>query len=151
MANYYTEASFLVRFESAEKEEEASDILETLIEHEEKPCTGELADLAKDMQLDDWGYIGFSWAPEINLAQSWPDWWITADETINVDHAAVFFHYLVKKDLLKPMGFEWSNTCSKARLDAFGGGAVWITKEGTEWMTTCGWLGEKEHAALRAV
>ena len=144
MANYYSETSFMIHFETKEKETRAAEILQSLENHEEEPCTGELAELAKDMQLDDWGDIGFMRTPEINPSQSWPDWWISHDETINAAWAVLFFEYLVQKDLLKPFGFEWSNTCSKPRLDAFGGGACWITKEGTEWLSTSHWLGDKQ-------
>lgn len=38
-----------------------------------------------------------------------------------------------------PISFEWSGTCSRPRLDAFGGGAVVIYKGRAKWMNTGNW------------
>jgi hypothetical protein len=147
MANYYTEASFMVHFETKEKETRAAEILQSLENHEEEPCTGELAELAKDMEMTDYDYVGFSSRPETNRDGVMISWWIYADETIDVDRTVTFFHYLVENNLLKPFGFEWANTCSSSRLDAFGGGAVFITKDEDHWASSCSILMdlEKQH------
>lgn len=42
------------------------------------------------------------------------------------------------------IGFEFSNDCSKHRSDAFGGGAVFITKDNEKWMNTWQWLADCE-------
>lgn len=39
--------------------------------------------------------------------------------------------------------FELSYNCSKMRPDGFGGAAVFITENDTEWLSTYGWLEEK--------
>lgn len=57
---------------------------------------------------------------------------------------ADFIHHLIVKFDLPPFGFDWSYTCTKPRIDEFGGGAVWITKKGFEWMSTNCWLHEKK-------
>lgn len=36
--------------------------------------------------------------------------------------------------------FEWANTCSKPRVDSFGGGAVFITATESRWLNTTDWL-----------
>lgn len=41
------------------------------------------------------------------------------------------------------VGFEWGYTCSKPRTDGFGGGAVFITKDSQDWLSTQGWLASK--------
>lgn len=41
------------------------------------------------------------------------------------------------------VGFEWGYTCSKLRTDGFGGGAVFITKDSQDWLSTQGWLASK--------
>ena len=147
MANYYTEASFMVHFESAEKEKEASHIYDALCENEDVPCMGELAMVAQRMCLDrEYSSMEFRLEPEEN-AKGWNDWWVSHDETINVDQLTEFLSYLVEKDLLEPLGFEWSHTCSKARLNSFGGGAVWITKESTDWCNTGCWLAERQRSS----
>ena len=38
------------------------------------------------------------------------------------------------------IGFSWADTCSKPRLDSFGGGAVFITAKETRFMNTWDWL-----------
>ena len=40
------------------------------------------------------------------------------------------------------IAFEFAVSCSKPRLDSFGGGAVVITAENTEWLNTGTWIYE---------
>lgn len=50
------------------------------------------------------------------------------------------------------IGFDYSNDCSKHRINSFGGGAVFITKDEDKWMNTCQWLEDtaKDWAAVGA-
>lgn len=45
------------------------------------------------------------------------------------------------------VGFRWAGSCSKPRLDAYGGGVLLVTADGIE--GTCGdeWLDDKEREA----
>jgi hypothetical protein len=46
-------------------------------------------------------------------------------------------------DLKGRWGFQWANTCSRPRIDAFGGGAHVLdlaTRETIAWIDTNGWL-----------
>lgn len=46
-------------------------------------------------------------------------------------------------DLKGRWGFQWANTCSRSRIDAFGGGAHVLdlaTRETIAWVDTSGWL-----------
>ena len=52
-------------------------------------------------------------------------------------------HLLQKYDTAPFIGFEWSHDCSKPRLDAFGGGAAFITKTQIETMSTSDWIRSK--------
>lgn len=70
-------------------------------------------------------------------------YWFFSEESGDPEQLADFIHHLVAKFDLPPYGFDWSHTCSKPRTDEFGGGAIWITKEGFEWMSTTCWLSEK--------
>lgn len=54
--------------------------------------------------------------------------------------SAFIQHLLEKFDPTGRITFEWSNTCSKARLDAYGGGAAMITTKKIKTFTTGGWL-----------
>lgn len=44
------------------------------------------------------------------------------------------------------IGFKWGYTCSKPRTDGFGGGAVFITKDSQDWLSTQGWLATRRDA-----
>jgi hypothetical protein len=48
---------------------------------------------------------------------------------------------------------EYARTCSRPRLDSFGGGAVFVTAEGIECVETAAWVAERrrEHEARRGV
>ncbi len=54
-------------------------------------------------------------------------------------------HLLEKFDPEGRVAFEWSNDCSKPRLDAYGGGAALITAKEIKTMNTSDWL--RQHAA----
>lgn len=71
-------------------------------------------------------------------------YWFHSDESGDPEQLALFIHHLIEKFDLPPFGFDWAFTCSKPRIDEFGGGAVWITKEGFEWLSTSNWLYEKQ-------
>lgn len=51
-----------------------------------------------------------------------------------LEELAELIRVIVKPD--KPIGFEWSNDCTRHRLDAFGGGCCAIFKDRCEWMNT---------------
>ena len=58
-----------------------------------------------------------------------------------IDAACVFIQHLLQK--YNPQGrveFEWSNDCSKPRLDAFGGGAAIVTASEIKSISTSEWL-----------
>lgn len=40
-------------------------------------------------------------------------------------------------------GAEFASTCSRPRLDSFGGGAVVVTRDGEEWLNTGLWVSDK--------
>lgn len=58
-----------------------------------------------------------------------------------IDAVCLFIQHLLQK--FNPdgrIGFEWSNDCSKPRLDAYGGGAAIVTAKNIQSMTTIEWL-----------
>ena len=66
---------------------------------------------------------------------------ISADENGNPDAVVdILKSALVKFDLDKAIAFSWADTCSKARLDEFGGGAVAFTRDRIKWMNTYDWM-----------
>ncbi len=49
-------------------------------------------------------------------------------------------HLLQKCDPKSHVTFEWSHDCSKPRLDAYGGGAAFITAQEIKTVSTAAWL-----------
>ena len=58
-----------------------------------------------------------------------------------IDAVCAFVQHLLQKfDPKGHLAFEWSNDCSQPRLDAFGGGAAFITATEIKTMNTSDWL-----------
>ena len=63
--------------------------------------------------------------------------WVSADESINTDHAAIFTSAVLKAfEIDDLVVIEAAHTCSKPQLDAFGGHAVVVSKDHIEWDST---------------
>jgi hypothetical protein len=70
--------------------------------------------------------------------------WFHHDESIDVENAAeVIARFLKECECTRSIAFTWAETCSKARLEEFGGGACFITAEGPQWLNTHMWVNEK--------
>lgn len=123
MANYYTELSFVVRIGSEARAEWAKQIFDEFeggmypeyLDDPDWPDTGCLAkvETAKD--------------PQVPAAL-----WIRSDESAQINNLVSFLLVLVDTlQIDEPIGVEWASTCSKPRLDGFGGGAF-VVKRGCE-------------------
>lgn len=141
MANYYTHFSFTVPIQvPGNTEEEDERNVERIVAELNALIEEAIENDGSDMFPDGcWG---------IEVEASGSEVWITdecGESTPEI--AAVIVDWLFGQpgspDIV---GFEWANTCSKSRLDAYGGGAVVVTRETTEWMSTAAWLSEKIHA-----
>lgn len=65
-------------------------------------------------------------------------------ENGGIDAACEFIQHLLQKfEFDAYVAFEWSQDCTKPRVDAFGGGAAFITATEIESMTTSEWLRSK--------
>lgn len=62
--------------------------------------------------------------------------WISAEGgSFDVENAVNFIQSVLEKDKSKAVVFfEWANTCTKPRLDGFGGGAVAVSAYDAEWI-----------------
>ena len=70
--------------------------------------------------------------------------WFHGDEYIDVDLASDIIQRFLKE--CRPdgsIGFTWAETCSKPRLNEFGGGACFITADKIEWISAHDWLKNK--------
>ena len=75
--------------------------------------------------------------------------WFYGDPDIDVECAAVVIQRFLKE--CRPQGscgFSWAETCSKPRLDSFGGGACFITATNISWQSSGDWLSNKYKKAL---
>ena len=87
------------------------------------------------MAVQNNGSFGFSWAIDEDGL------WIYAEESGDPDIAATLMQQFLKAH--RPtsyVGFEWAATCSKMRLNEFGGGGVMVTATDCEYLATGLWL-----------
>jgi hypothetical protein len=88
---------------------------------------------------------------EIERRDDGADLWLYAEEGCDLESLVDLLQDFLKKN--RPdsyLGFEWANTCSKMRLDEFSGGAVFITADKTDWVSTYDFL-ETKRKAFEAV
>jgi hypothetical protein len=66
--------------------------------------------------------------------------WLHSDYG-GIDAVCAFIQHLLQKfDPKGRVALEWSNDCSKPRVDAFGGGAALITAKKIKSMNTADWV-----------
>ena len=157
MANYYAEASFMIPFKDSEADFLMSaliaidDVLDrcdhdlTCLDDEFKAeIRTEKGDKTMDFILDfidncadgECCYLDFDCDKEADGL-----WVHNANEYINATNAAAFISAaLAHFDRAGGVGFEISYTCTKPRLDAFGGMAVFVTKDSIEYLSTSQWI-----------
>lgn len=129
MADYYTELSFVIKFDSEEQSQKAKQLFDAFEE-------GKYPDRLDD---PDWPDTGCQ-ARVMDHAKD--ELWISHDESANLDNLVSFLELLLDEfEIDEPVGVEWSSTCTKPRLDAYGGGAF-VVKRGAEpqFMNTAMWL-----------
>jgi hypothetical protein len=82
--------------------------------------------VTNEIEQDEDGYCG------TNIDFEKDGIWFHHDESINPDHVATIAQALLDGlDIEEPFVFSWAYTCSKARLNEFGGGACAL-KRGCE-------------------
>ena len=63
--------------------------------------------------------------------------WVRSENSGDVDYTVDLVQAFLKRfELDLVTGFQWANTCSRPRLDAFGGGAVAISRRNAIWFNT---------------
>ena len=135
MANNYTQFSVEFDVGSAENVEKAMKIFNDRQkeDHESYP--------------DDGGWLGISVDNEVASNPANTALWINSGDESGNPEAAIDFVTTVGKALkLKgKWGFSWADTCSKLRLNEFGGGAAVVDlKTGhVEFVNTYEWLHKK--------
>ena len=140
MADYYTYFSAMFDLPIQHKE-----LVDQLLENKLDPFE------VIDWESADEITPGFCYKWELDHGRQLACLWIYAEEgDDNVTNVATFVCYIQKRfQLEEPWGMEWSNSCSKPRLDAFGGGAVVCHLGKAKWNTTGGWMDKEMIKATR--
>ena len=126
MADYWTHFSFAI-----------PDLTEAEIAwyHENFDDEDKAAAIFSDEPDTDWGYLS------VKVESDDDGLWIYSDESGDVDQAVrIVQAFLQAHRPDDAVGFEWSHDCSKMRLDAFGGGAAFITATDVQYINTGAWL-----------
>ncbi|MBP72889.1 MAG: hypothetical protein CMA70_04815 [Euryarchaeota archaeon] len=122
MANNYTSFSFQVKCPSEEAANTLEDSLASAME------SGTEADPDRWLNLE-------------HAEAEGDTVWIAEEEGTNLEFLAdVLQDYLQHNDPHGSIGFTWAETCSKLRVDEFGGGAVFITHDNQVWLNSYHWL-----------
>lgn len=151
MADNYVQFSFAIPLDTPEKEAWAREAVAFLDDANELPTlerlaalhAGEPADthvfdeLLPDEFLDSES-LGFNVAVDDDGIWMYSEDSGTPDNTIPLIQA-----YLLKFDPTGAVAFEWADTCSRPRLDEFGGGAAFVTATSVEYMNTGTWVSRK--------
>lgn len=136
MANYYTQLCVKLPFEG--EQIEAFNILVDRYSNAVDAQEGADFDFFRELLGEEFEWLGAYTKKEGDCL------YILADESPNLEALGVLIqHFLVANEIKTPVGFEWACTCSKDRPDGFGGGAVFITPDNIEWLSTQQWLQER--------
>lgn len=155
MADYYIHWSVALKLstEADQQEEEtawleeALEVPEELFEASVDEVTEHFANLGIDISgidiLDDWP--GFEWEFCLDEGhEEEPHLWSYCSDNGNLDVLfAIVQGFLSKFRPDDTFSVEWSYTCSKPRLDAYGGGAALVTATDIHTINTGEWLESK--------
>lgn len=123
MADYYTHFSIGVRLTGEDAQARVTEALQNL-----RHKRDELRDAGDDDAADQVP-IEFEYVVEEGKLYLSDD-----GATGNVEHVAQFLQQLVTLGYVEePVAFQWADSCSKPRVDAFTGGGVVVTKRKLYW------------------
>ena len=135
MADYFTKFSVVLPLPSEDVQRYALDLANNASRiHQGDEPAETLPDSIQEV-IEDWQF-------ETDAESSEGKWglWLHSDYG-GIDAVCVFIQHLVQKfDPEGRVSLEWANDCSKPRLDAFGGGAAFITAKEIKTMNTAEWV-----------
>ena len=135
MANYFTNFSVVLPLPSEAAQRYALDLdanARRVVQGDEPPDNfpPSLAEVTEDWQFE---------TDAESADGNWGLW--LHSEYGGIDAVCAFIQHLLQKfDPKGRVGLEWSDDCSKPRLDAYGGGAAFITATEIKTMNTSAWL-----------
>jgi len=135
MADYYTRFSLVLKLQVPTQQEYALDLAAKARRHrfEDEPLPSDFPANLVDV-LEDWNF---------ETEKNDDGIWLHSDYG-GTDAVCAFIQHLLQK--FNPQGrvtFEWSHDCSKPRVDAYGGGAAFITAKEIKTMNTSDWIRSK--------
>ena len=117
MANNYTQFSEMIPCESKEQQDWLMQRLDITVETEER------------LQC-----------PDCEFEEDGKDVWVYSEDSADIGALAdVVAAFQLRFNIDKPWTLSWANTCSKPRLNNFGGGGLVIYKGKVHWMDTWDW------------
>ena len=135
MADYYTNFSVVIPLPDERAQEHALHIARSgsrgyFDDELPQDFPNELKDSVEDWSFD----------TEPDTEEGRPALWLHS-ECGGMDAACGFIHHLLKHfDPEGRVSLEWSHDCSKPLVDAYGGGAAFITAEEIHSFSTAQWL-----------
>ena len=136
MADYFTNFSFIIALANEAQRNEALELFRQLSAvHQGEEIPADFPAALKDIAED----AGF----ELD-ADDEPQGLRFHSTCGGIEAVCAFVQHLLAR--FQPGGcvtFEWSNDCSKPRIDAYGGGAAIITAREIKTMSTSDWLREQ--------
>jgi hypothetical protein len=135
MADYYTNFSMVLKLANEAEQAYALDLAHTASLAQQGDELA--ADLPKALvgMIEDWQF-----ETDADNSGTEHGLWLHSIDG-GVDAVCAFIQHLLQK--FDPQGrasFEWSHDCSKPRVDAYGGGAAFITAQEIKTMSTAAWL-----------
>ena len=135
MADYFTNFSLIMPLPSEAAEKYALDLAEQAFHiHMGEEMPGDFPESLREV-VEDWQFDTDPSDPS-----SGSGLWLHSSSG-GVDAVCAFIQHLLQR--FDPAGhatLEWSNDCSKPRVDAFGGGAALITARRLKHINTGQWL-----------
>ena len=132
MADYFTNFSVVIPFQHSSHIKAAVTIAEQARHHrfEDEPLPKDFPASLVEV-VEDWSFE--TDATEEGL-------WLHSDSG-GIDAVCVFIQFLLVKFIpTSSVELEWSHDCSKPKMDAFGGGAAYITATDIKTINTSEWL-----------
>ena len=135
MADYFTNFSLIMPLPDEAAEKYALALAEQAFHiHMGEEMPGDFPESLRDV-VEDWQFDTDASDP----SNGWGLWLHSSSG--GIDAVCAFLQHLLQR--FDPAGhatLEWSNDCSKPRVDAFGGGAALITADKIKHLNTGQWL-----------
>lgn len=160
MANYYTLLSFELTLEPAQMKwadklfgaanKIVDDYWDGVALDDPISDDAEIQRIAIDLMTDEAGTVIYDFGFDARYSPSEKSIWIVSEESANMDLIADCIQAVMKRFYLTGyISFEFADTCSKMRLNSFGGGAYVITRHGWDAMGSYGIVNQLVEEAVK--